>query len=92
MNLKTSEIKESISELLELPKDIMLDLPRITLLGNLQIYIENHKGIIEYSKVRIRINTKNGILSILGTNLSIKTIITEEIIISGKVESIEFVK
>ncbi|WP_053957566.1 sporulation protein YqfC [Inediibacterium massiliense] len=92
MNSKTSEIKESISELLELPKDIILDLPRITLLGNLQIYIENHKGIIEYSKVRIRINTKNGILSILGTNLSIKTIITEEIIITGTIHSMEFVK
>ena len=90
MKNRSNEIKESISELLELPKDIMLDLPRITLIGNLQLYIENHKGIIEYSKQRIRINTKNGVMRIIGKNLTIKTIITEEVIVVGLIEQIEF--
>ncbi len=92
MKDKSTEIKESISELLELPKDIILDLPRITMIGNLQLYIENHKGIVEYSKQRIRINTKNGIVRITGKNLSIKTIITEEIVITGLIQDIEFVE
>ncbi|MDF2548153.1 sporulation protein YqfC [Anaerosolibacter sp.] len=91
MGDRTKEIKESISELLELPKDIILDLPRITMIGNLQIYIENHKGILEYSNQRIRIHTKNGTLRIIGKNLQIKTIITEEMIITGMIEQIEFV-
>lgn len=92
MKNKTKQIKESVSELLELPKDIILDLPRITLLGNMQLYIENHKGIIEYSKLRIRVNTKSGIIRIIGKELLIKTIITEEIIICGNIEKIEFVQ
>ncbi|MBF8982004.1 sporulation protein YqfC [Lutibacter sp. B2] len=92
MKGKTKEIKESISELLELPKDIMLDLPRITLLGNLQLYIENHKGIIEYTKVRIRVNTRDGILRIMGNDLLIKNIVSEEIVICGKIHSIEFLQ
>ncbi|QXM05697.1 sporulation protein YqfC [Crassaminicella indica] len=91
MKSKTKEIKESLSELLELPKDIMLDLPRITLIGNLQLYIENHKGIIEYSKTIIRVNTKSGVIRVTGRELSIKTIITEEMIICGKVENVEFI-
>ncbi|TCO80043.1 sporulation protein YqfC [Marinisporobacter balticus] len=92
MKRKAKEIKESVSELLELPKDIILDLPRITLLGNIQLYIENHKGIIEYSELRIRINTKSGVIRIVGKDLSIKTIMTEEIIVCGSIENIEFVK
>lgn len=92
MKGKTKEIKESISELLELPKDIMLDLPRITLLGNLQLYIENHKGIIEYTKVKIRVNTREGVLRIMGNDLLIKNIVSEEIIICGKIHSIEFLQ
>ncbi|QZY56550.1 sporulation protein YqfC [Crassaminicella profunda] len=92
MKSKTKEIRESVSELLELPKDIMLDLPRITLLGKLQLYIENHKGIIEYSDTRIRVNTKSGVIRITGRELSIKTIVTEEIIICGQVENIEFIE
>lgn len=86
----SKEIKESISELLELPKDIILDLPRITLVGNLQLYIENHRGLIEYSNQRIRIYTKNGIMRIMGKNLVIKTVIREEIIVVGLIEHIEF--
>ncbi|WZL74634.1 sporulation protein YqfC [Clostridiaceae bacterium 35-E11] len=92
MKSRTKDIKESVSDLLELPKDIMLDLPRVTLLGNLQVYIENHKGIIEYSKNRIRINTKNGIFRITGKDLLIKTIITEEIIICGVIDTMGFVE
>ncbi|SHJ46593.1 sporulation protein YqfC [Geosporobacter subterraneus DSM 17957] len=90
MQSRTAAIKESISELLELPKDIVLDLPRITLIGNLQIYIENHKGIVEYSKTRIRIKTKSGILRITGKELMIKNIAAEEIVVCGSFESIEF--
>ncbi|RKD34733.1 sporulation protein YqfC [Thermohalobacter berrensis] len=90
MSKKVEEVKESLSEMLELPKDIVLDLPKITMIGNLQIYIENHKGIIEYNKQRIRINTNNGLLRIIGKNLSIRTIVTEEIIIAGEIESVEF--
>ncbi|MEW9124819.1 MAG: sporulation protein YqfC [Thermotaleaceae bacterium] len=92
MQSKTKEIKESLSELLELPKDIILDLPRITLLGDMQMYVENHKGIVEYSQIRIRVKVKNGILRITGKELSIKSIVTDEIIICGSIESVEFTK
>lgn len=85
-----NEIKSNLSEILELPKDIILDLPKITLVGNLQLYIENHKGIVEYGNLRIRVNTNAGILRILGKNMVIKTIVAEEIIIVGEIDSIEF--
>ncbi|QIB26308.1 sporulation protein YqfC [Caloranaerobacter azorensis] len=91
MKKRVEDIKSTISDVLELPKDIVLDLPRITLIGNLQLYIENHKGIIEYSKQRIRINTNIGILRIVGNNLTIRTIVTEEIIIVGEIEVVEFI-
>ena len=90
MKNKINEIKTNFSEILELPKDIILDLPKITLVGNLQLYIENHKGIVEYGSLRIRINTNAGILRILGKNMVIKTIVTEDIIIVREIESIEF--
>lgn len=90
MKKKINEIKSNFSEILELPKDIMLDLPKVTLIGNLQLYIENHKGIVEYGNLRIRVNTNAGILRILGKNMIIKTIVTEEIIIVGEIDSIEF--
>lgn len=87
---RLDNIKANISEALEIPKDILLDLPKVTFIGNLQVNIENHKGIIEYSDDNIRIKIKDGILKVSGMDLAIKTIVTEEIIISGKIASIDF--
>lgn len=90
MKKRMDEIKSSLSEILELPKDIVLDLPKITMIGNIQVYIENHKGIIEYSKQRIRINTNIGILRLTGKGMYIRTIVTEEVIVVGEIETLEF--
>lgn len=92
MEKRTDYIKKGIADLLELPRDIVLDLPKITLIGNLQLYIENHKGIIEYSSKMVRINTRAGILVVSGSKLVIKAIVVEEIIITGEIDRIEFVQ
>jgi len=91
MSKKIDNIKTNIAEVLELPKEIVLDLPKITLIGNIQLYIENHKGIVEYSKERIRINSKSGIIRIIGKNLVIKNIVSEEVVVSGEIINIEFI-
>ena len=67
------------------------DSPKITLIGNLQLNIENHKGIIEYNTQRIRISSNSGMIKIIGQNLYIKTIIKEEIIITGEINSFEYI-
>jgi sporulation protein YqfC len=85
-------IKKGIADLLELPRDIVLDLPKVTLVGNLQLYIENHKGIIEYSTGIVRINTKSGILVVTGCDLTIRTIVVEEIILVGRIDKVEFLQ
>ena len=83
--------KQSISEALELPIDIMMDLPRLSVVGNIEASLLNHKGIIEYTQNTIRINTKSGIFKITGENLEIKTILSEEIVIVGNIENIEII-
>lgn len=90
MNTKSYKVKEKISEALELPKDITLDIPKITMIGTESVTIENHKGIIDYCENKISINTECGILVINGNKLTIKSIVQEEIIILGKLSSISF--
>jgi len=87
---KSDEIKKSIGDLLELPQDLMLDLPKITMIGNLQIYIENHKGILEYSTTRVRIFTKCGVLRIIGKDLLLRRIVREEIVLVGEIVQVEY--
>ncbi len=85
-------IKEKMTELLELPKDVVLNLPKLTVMGANNIIIENYKGIIEYDDNNIRVNTGLGAVRILGENLLIKEITSEDIMVNGNISSLEFLR
>lgn len=90
MGKRSYRIREKISNAFELPKDIVLDVSKVIIIGTDQVTIENHKGIIEYGEGLIRINTGSGIMSLSGRNLSIKHIFQEEITITGEIQSINY--
>lgn len=84
-------ISRVMADLLEIPKDLVLDIPKITLIGRNELYLENHRGIIEFSNQRLRINLSRGFLEILGEQLEIKALLTDEIKIEGNICSCKFV-
>ena len=83
-------IKKKLVNALELPKEIIFNLPLITIVGNEEINIENYKGVIEYSPEKIRINTECGVLKINGEKLSFKQITAENIIVTGVIQTLEY--
>ena len=85
-------IREKLAEMLELPKEIVMNIPKMTMIGNKDLIIENYKGIIEYDGNRIRINTGSGIIKITGDSMTIKEITSEDILVSGNISSFEFMK
>lgn len=84
------DFKEKFAEMFVIPKEVLLDFPKITLIGNNQLTIENYKGIIEYDSEKIRINSVKGLIKIFGKDLEINTVTTEEIYITGNITNIEF--
>lgn len=89
--MKSNTIKEGILNLVDFPKEVLLNLPKITIIGNTQITVENHRGIIEYIPERIRINSTIGMIRISGKNLIINSVMTEILVITGKIISIEII-
>lgn len=75
--------KEIINNL-ELPSEVILDVPKVTILGYEEITIENHKGIIEFDTSLVRINTKLGPIKIEGRGLEIEYIGAHTLVISGR--------
>jgi len=88
---KREKVKREITSALALPKEIVLNLPLITMYGNEELNLENYKGIVEYSNERIRISTSKGILKIEGRNLLLKHVTSENISVTGGIVKIEFV-
>lgn len=84
--------REKVAELLELPKEVVMNIPKLTIVGKGNLFIENYKGIIEYDTGRIRVNTALGIISISGEHMTIKEITSEDIMVDGEIESLEFIR
>ncbi len=86
------KMKEKVAEVLELPKEVVLNIPKLTMLGAGNLVIENYKGIIEYDDSKIRVNTGTGTIRITGERLFIKEITSEDIMVDGEIKSLEFIK
>lgn len=94
VNLKDKKTKarETFSKLLEMPSDVMMDLPKVTMVGGMQVLIENHRGIIEFGTDKVRIAVSTGEIKILGRQMVLKGIFVEEVVIEGEISSINLVK
>jgi len=84
------KIKKGVSSVLELPKEIVLNLPLVTLVGNEDLTIENYKGVIEYTDEKVRIGSSAGVIKIEGKRLLLKRISKENILLGGKITIIEY--
>lgn len=85
------KMKNWLIRKMELPQDVVLDLPRITMIGQLHIYIENHRGLLTFSDKEIRILLSQGQLLVRGKAFVIKTILPEEILLEGKIDQVIFI-
>jgi len=81
---------QRLAGILEIPQDIILDLPRITMLGNKQLLVENHKGIIEYTPSLVRIKLNQGELLVTGKLLTLCNLQLEQILVEGTVREIKY--
>lgn len=79
-----------LNKILEMPKEISSTEPKITIMGFNQMLIENYKGILEYQEFFIRINTYTGIININGFHLSLNEMTGDDIMVTGKIESVDF--
>jgi sporulation protein YqfC len=83
-------LQERIVNSLELPGDLMLGAPIVTVTGSSEILITNYRGILEYEDSKIRIQTKTCRITIDGARLTISYYTNEEMKILGIIQTISY--
>lgn len=81
--------KNRMDKMLEIPKEVYSNIPKLSVTGFEEMVIENYKGILEYEEFFVRISTHIGIININGYNLNLETMTNDDIKVTGKIENIE---
>lgn len=84
------KIRKMAARVIDLPQDVVFDMPRLTMIGNRQLYIENHRGVLHFSESQLRVALSKGRLEVRGSQLAIRTIWTEEVMVEGIISDIQY--
>lgn len=80
---------KKLTDVLDLPPEVVMDMARINMVGNMELIVENHKGLIEYSPECIRVRVKAGEVVVTGKNLHLRFLYKDEVKIAGVLENVE---
>lgn len=70
------------------PAEMALRMPRIVLTGREKLLLEQHHGLYSYETNRIRVRTRQGIVTVTGNGLVISFFGTEDLQIEGEITGI----
>lgn len=89
---KEHSLKDKVIRMSELPKDVVLGVPTLTMTGQMELNIENYRGILEYTDCLVRVQTKSGQLKVCGTSLQVEYYRNDEMKVIGCITSIEYLQ
>ena len=84
-----SDWKEKLTARMELPGELLDEIPRLTLTGGTQVLVENQKELLSYSDEMIELGCGRLRLRIRGENLLLRAMDREELLVTGRIFGVE---
>ena len=85
---RKSGILEKTAQMFDLPADAVAGLPRLELVGDGELRIENHQGILAYGPEEIHISGGAFLIKIAGEGLELRAMTALELLITGRIGQI----
>lgn len=83
-------VPKRLTKTLDIPEDVFFNFPRITMMSNKELRLENYTAVLLYENDQVSVATKDVILTISGEDLSIEIITDDEFTLVGKILALEF--
>ena len=87
-----TDVIDLAAERLEIPTFGLHGLPRLTLTGNRQLLIEQHRGLTRYGADCIELALQKGSVRLTGKNLRLVAMDKEAVLIAGEMKEIAFLE
>lgn len=80
--------KRDLWDRLDLPGESLPGQVLVEISGENRVLIEHHCGVREYSRERIGVKVKYGMLQVCGSCLELRCMTREQLVISGRIDCI----
>ena len=87
---KGKRLSQLVSRELEVPLDAVTLLPRIECIGDKELTVEGHRGILEYGETCIRLSGGSMVLVIQGEGLELTGMTPTRARVSGTIKRLVF--
>ena len=82
---------EKTAQVFDLPADVVAGLPRLELVGDRELRMENHRGILAYGTQEIHISGGVFGVKVCGQDLELRTMNALELLITGCITDIHII-
>jgi len=83
-------IRRGLTEALDLPADVLLDEPTVSVEGKRRLTVDNHKGVEEFDGEKLTVKTSIGALRVSGSSLVLEDLGCGSLLLTGTIRSIEW--
>lgn len=80
---------ERTAQALDLPADVLAGLPRVELVGDREVRMENHRGILAYGEQEIHVSGGSFVIKVQGERLKLRAMTGLELLITGHISAIQ---
>lgn len=81
---------KKLEKVLDITEGVIDDVPQVICYGKTKVVISNYTGILEYEDYLVRLNSAQGTIYIYGDELHINELTVDDIMVCGKIHSVEF--
>lgn len=82
-------VLEKTAKIFDLPVDALAGLPRVELVGDGEVRMENHRGILAYGEEEIHVSGGGFVVKIVGQELKLRAMTGVELLVTGHITAIE---
>jgi sporulation protein YqfC len=87
---RKESLLERASYALDIPAEAVAGLPRLELVGDRELRMEYHKGILAYGTDEIHISGGKLVVRVKGTGLELRSMDPTQLLITGQILSLDF--
>ena len=80
---------EKTAQLFDLPADVIAGVPKMEIVGDSEFRMENHKGILSCGEREVHVSGGIYLVKISGEGLEVRAMTGLELLVTGKIHSVE---